>query len=162
MNAVWIVDDDRSIRWVLEKALTREEIPCRSFSSAADVLAALEEAGPPPRVLVSDIRMPGESGLSLLSKIKARFPHIPVIIMTAYSDLDSAVAAFQAGEQPAVPQRAPAARQFGEQAGVRAFLAGHASVAAFRLLVVLAAVDLLQRGGGADHPVRAEALGDDD
>ena len=104
MNAVWIVDDDRSIRWVLEKALTREEIPCRSFSSAADVLAALEEAGPPPRVLVSDIRMPGESGLSLLSKIKARFPHIPVIIMTAYSDLDSAVAAFQGGAFEYLPK----------------------------------------------------------
>ena len=90
MNAVWIVDDDRSIRWVLEKALTREEIPYKSFGAAAEVLAALEGTTQPPQVLVSDIRMPGESGLSLLSKVKARFPHIPVIIMTAFSDLDSA------------------------------------------------------------------------
>ena len=104
MNAVWIVDDDRSIRWVLEKALTREEIPYKSFGSAAEVLAALDGACPPPRVLVSDIRMPGESGLSLLSKIKARFPHIPVIIMTAYSDLDSAVAAFQGGAFEYLPK----------------------------------------------------------
>ena len=104
MNAVWIVDDDRSIRWVLEKALTREEIPYKSFGSAAEVLAALDGACPPPRVLVSDNRMPGESGLSLLSKIKARFPHIPVIIMTAYSDLDSAVAAFQGGAFEYLPK----------------------------------------------------------
>ena len=69
MNAVWIVDDDRSIRWVLEKALTREEIPYKSFGAAAEVLAALEGTTQPPQVLVSDIRMPGESGLSLLSKV---------------------------------------------------------------------------------------------
>jgi two-component system nitrogen regulation response regulator GlnG len=103
MNAVWIVDDDRSIRWVLEKALAREEIPYKSFGSAPEVLAALD-GRPPPRVLVSDIRMPGESGLSLLSKVKARFPHMPVIIMTAYSDLDSAVAAFQGGAFEYLPK----------------------------------------------------------
>lgn len=92
MNTVWIVDDDRSIRWVLEKALDREDIPHRSFGSAVDALNALEGVSPPPKVLVSDIRMPGESGLGLLQKVKARFPHLPVIIMTAYSDLESAVA----------------------------------------------------------------------
>jgi two-component system, NtrC family, nitrogen regulation response regulator GlnG len=103
MNPVWIIDDDRSIRWVFEKALAREEIPFKSFSSAGDALAALED-GPPPQVLVSDIRMPGESGLSLLQKVKARYPSLPVIIMTAYSDLDSAVQAFQGGAFEYLPK----------------------------------------------------------
>jgi two-component system nitrogen regulation response regulator GlnG len=102
MKPVWIVDDDRSIRWVLEKALTREDIPWKSFSSAFEVLQALE--GGEPQVLVSDIRMPGESGLALLNKVKARCPHVPVIIMTAYSDLDSAVAAFQGGAYEYLPK----------------------------------------------------------
>src|SRR5574340_1315094 len=97
MNPVWIVDDDRSIRWVLEKALAREEIPYKSYASAAEALAALDAPGAQPVVLMSDIRMPGESGLSLLQKVKERYPSLPVIIMTAYSDLDSAVAAFQRG-----------------------------------------------------------------
>ena len=88
MNPVWIIDDDRSIRWVFEKALAREEIVFKSFGSAAEALATLDAGAPPPQVLVSDIRMPGESGLSLLQKVKTRFPGIPVIIMTAYSDLD--------------------------------------------------------------------------
>ena len=99
---VWIVDDDRSIRWVLEKALAREGIPHKSFATAYEVLQAL--AVGEPQVLVSDIRMPGESGLVLLDKIKERFPHIPVIIMTAHSDLDSAVAAFQGGAFEYLPK----------------------------------------------------------
>ena len=81
-KAVWIVDDDRSIRWVLEKALAREGIPFKTFSSAYEVMQALSVSQ--PQVLVSDIRMPGESGLALLSKVKERYPHIPVIIMTAH------------------------------------------------------------------------------
>ena len=99
---VWIVDDDRSIRWVLEKALAREGISHRSFATAYEVLQAL--AVGEPQVLVSDIRMPGESGLVLLDRIKERFPHIPVIIMTAHSDLDSAVAAFQRGAFEYLPK----------------------------------------------------------
>ena len=95
MNSVWIVDDDASIRWVLEKALMREHISCELFSSVDDVLAALEKEQ--PGVLVSDIRMPGDSGLVLLEKIKAQYPRLPVIIMTAFSDLDSAVSSFQKG-----------------------------------------------------------------
>lgn len=95
MRSVWIADDDDSIRWVLEKALSRESIPLRMFSSADEVLLALEEDV--PHVLVSDIRMPGTSGLLLLEKARERFPHLPIIIMTAYSDLDSAVSAFQGG-----------------------------------------------------------------
>ncbi len=101
-KAVWIVDDDRSIRWVLEKALAREGIPYKTFSTAYEVLQAL--AVSEPQVLVSDIRMPGESGLALLSKVKEQFPQIPVIIMTAYSDLDSAVAAFQGGAFEYLPK----------------------------------------------------------
>ncbi len=104
MNPVWIIDDDRSIRWVLEKALAREEIPYKSFASAAEALAALDAGTPRPQVLLSDIRMPGESGLALLQKVKARFPQLPVIIMTAYSDLDSAVAAFQRGAFEYLPK----------------------------------------------------------
>ncbi len=104
MNTVWIVDDDRSIRWVLEKALGREDIPHESFSSASEALAALERAPQPPTVLVSDIRMPGESGLNLLQRVKALHPQLPVIIMTAYSDLESAVAAFQGGAFEYLPK----------------------------------------------------------
>ena len=102
MKPVWIVDDDRSIRWVLEKALAREGIPYKTFSSAYEVLQAL--AVSQPQVLVSDIRMPGESGLTLLGKVKERYPHIPVIVMTAYSDLESAVAAFQGGAFEYLPK----------------------------------------------------------
>jgi len=101
-KAVWIVDDDRSIRWVLEKALAREGIPYKTFATAYEVLQAL--AISEPQVLVSDIRMPGESGLALLNKMKERHPQIPVIIMTAYSDLDSAVAAFQGGAFEYLPK----------------------------------------------------------
>ncbi len=99
---VWIVDDDRSIRWVLEKALAREGIPYETFASAYEVLQALAVAE--PQVLVSDIRMPGESGLALLAQVKERHPHLPVIVMTAYSDLDSAVAAFQGGAFEYLPK----------------------------------------------------------
>ena len=95
MKPIWIVDDDASIRWVLEKALARENLATRSFANARDAMAALETDT--PQVLVSDIRMPGESGLNLLQEVKTRFPGLPVIIITAFSDLDSAVAAFQGG-----------------------------------------------------------------
>jgi len=101
-KAVWIVDDDRSIRWVLEKALEREGIPFKAFASVIEVMQALQHSQ--PQVLVSDIRMPGESGLALLNKIKERHPRVPVIIMTAYSDLDSAVAAFQGGAFEYLPK----------------------------------------------------------
>src|SRR5258705_12281256 len=102
MKPVWIIDDDRSIRWVFEKALTRENIAFRTFSSADEALGVL--ASETPQVVVSDIRMPGESGLELLQKAKERYPHMPVIIMTAYSDLESAVAAFQGGAYEYLPK----------------------------------------------------------
>ncbi len=95
MKPIWIVDDDESIRWVLEKALARENLATRSFSNARDAKDALQHDI--PQVLVSDIRMPGGSGLELLQTVKSSHPGLPVIIITAFSDLDSAVAAFQGG-----------------------------------------------------------------
>jgi len=109
MKPIWIVDDDQSIRFVLEKALLRENLPTRSFTNPRDVLTALNAANDDgddsgPQVLVSDIRMPGGSGLDLLEKVKAKYPGLPVIIMTAYSDLDSAVSAFQGGAFEYLPK----------------------------------------------------------
>jgi two-component system nitrogen regulation response regulator GlnG len=102
MKPIWIVDDDRSIRWVLEKALARENLPCRAFGGAQEVLAELDRDS--PQVLVSDIRMPGESGIELLRAVKRKHPALPVIIMTAFSDLESAVAAFQGGAFEYLPK----------------------------------------------------------
>ena len=102
MKPVWIIDDDRSIRWVFEKALGREGIGFHAFASAAEAVEALKRET--PAVVVSDIRMPGESGLDLLAQLKERFPRLPVIIMTAHSDLESAVAAFQGGAFEYLPK----------------------------------------------------------
>ena len=106
MKPIWIVDDDQSIRFVLEKALLRENLPTRSFTNARDVISALDRSTDEdaPQILVSDIRMPGGSGLDLLGKVKQRYPALPVIIMTAYSDLDSAVSAFQGGAFEYLPK----------------------------------------------------------
>jgi two-component system nitrogen regulation response regulator GlnG len=102
MKSVWIIDDDRSIRWVLEKSLARADIAFKSFATADDALRALSTET--PQVVVSDIRMPGSSGLDFLQVLHERHPHIPVIIMTAYSDLESAVAAFQGGAFEYLPK----------------------------------------------------------
>ncbi len=102
MKPIWIVDDDRSIRWVLERALAKASLPCRAFAQAQEVLTALEAET--PQVLVSDIRMPGVSGIGLLQTVKQRYPALPVIIMTAFSDLDSAVSAFQGGAFEYLPK----------------------------------------------------------
>jgi two-component system, NtrC family, nitrogen regulation response regulator GlnG len=106
MKEIWLLDDDASIRFVLEKALARERLPTRSFSHPKEVLQALQDVEPTrqPSVLVSDIRMPGGSGLDLLAKIKVQYPALPVIIMTAFSDLDSAVSAFQGGAFEYLPK----------------------------------------------------------
>ena len=106
MKPIWIVDDDQSIRFVLEKALLRENLPTRSFTSPREVLQAIDHASEEtlPQILVSDIRMPGGSGLDLLTKVKERMPMLPVIIMTAFSDLDSAVSAFQGGAFEYLPK----------------------------------------------------------
>jgi two-component system nitrogen regulation response regulator GlnG len=95
MKAIWIIDDDKSIRWVFEKALARTDLNFKTFSSIKDALQAIKDEE--PQVIVSDIRMPQGSGLELLQVIQEKYAHIPVIIMTAYSDLESAVAAFQGG-----------------------------------------------------------------
>ncbi|MDR2853148.1 MAG: nitrogen regulation protein NR(I) [Burkholderiaceae bacterium] len=120
MKPIWIVDDDPSIRFVLEKALLREALPTRSFTSAREALSALAaidaavDAGcggagsnlaqQSPQVLISDIRMPGGSGLQLLETIRQTHPALPVIVMTAYSDLDSAVSALQGGAFEYLPK----------------------------------------------------------
>jgi two-component system nitrogen regulation response regulator GlnG len=102
MNPVWVIDDDRSIRWVFEKALAREGIAHRTFGGAQEALDRLPQET--PQVVVSDIRMPGLSGLDFMRQLKARLPAIPMIIMTAYSDLESAVAAFQGGAFEYLPK----------------------------------------------------------
>ncbi|MER2935811.1 nitrogen regulation protein NR(I) [Serratia sp. SM29] len=99
---VWIVDDDSSIRWVLERALTGAGLSCATFEGGNDVLEAL--ATQTPDVLLSDIRMPGIDGLALLKQIKQRHPMLPVIIMTAHSDLDAAVSAYQQGAFDYLPK----------------------------------------------------------
>ena len=106
MKPIWIVDDDQSIRFVLEKALMREDMPTRSFTNPKDVLTAMQTCLPEesPQVLVSDIRMPGGTGLELLNAVKEKYPALPVIIMTAYSDLDSAVSSFQGGAFEYLPK----------------------------------------------------------
>jgi two-component system nitrogen regulation response regulator GlnG len=96
MEPVWVVDDERSMRWVLEKALSRAGLPVRTFGDGAAVYAALD-AGDSPSALLTDVRMPGDDGLRLMARFKAARPTIPVIIMTAFTDLDSTVAAFQQG-----------------------------------------------------------------
>lgn len=99
---VWVVDDDNSIRWVLEKALSSANISAASFDSAENLLTALDHNQ--PEVIISDIRMPNIDGMALLSDINHRFPNIPVIIMTAHSDLDSAVNAYQGGAFEYLPK----------------------------------------------------------
>ncbi len=101
-ETVWIVDDDRSIRWVLEKALQQEGMNTQSFDSAESVLSKLSRQQ--PDVIISDIRMPGSSGLDLLARIREMHPRLPVIIMTAHSDLDSAVASYQGGAFEYLPK----------------------------------------------------------
>ena len=102
MKDIWIADDDRSIRWVLEKALKKAGLPCRTFSEADSLLLALKTEQ--PSVILSDIRMSGKSGLEMLTEIKRDYPKLPVIIMTAFSDLDSAVSSFQSGAFEYLPK----------------------------------------------------------
>ena len=102
LETVWIVDDDKSIRWVMEKALQKAAMTTRSFLNVKELLAALQHEV--PDVLITDIRMPNMNGLELLSKIRVMHPELPVIVMTAHSDLDSAVAAFHGGAFDYLPK----------------------------------------------------------
>ena len=99
---VWLVDDDASIRWVMERALRQAGMEVRAFEEAESALASL--AGASPDVLITDIRMPGKSGLVLLDEVRMHHPGLPVIVMTAHSDLDSAVAAYQGGAFEYLPK----------------------------------------------------------
>jgi len=99
---VWVVDDDESIRWVLEKSLAREGMTVVSFPGSAELLDALEEA--PPDVLITDIRMPGVNGLELMERVHRKHPLLPVIVVTAHSDLDSAVASYRGGAFEYLPK----------------------------------------------------------
>lgn len=103
-SKVWIVDDDKSIRWVLQKALTKESFKVQSFASGSDVLDQLKEASDLPDLIISDVRMPGLDGMELLAHLSEGFPDLPVIIMTAHSDLQSAVDAYQGGAFEYLPK----------------------------------------------------------
>lgn len=99
---VWVVDDDNSIRWVLERALNQAGIQNRCFEEADSLLAEIEQSQ--PDAIISDIRMPGTNGLEMLNQLHARFPDLPIIITTAHSDLDSAVASYQQGAFEYLPK----------------------------------------------------------
>ncbi len=101
---VWVIDDDQSIRWVLEKALKQADMQVSTFESADEALDLVRSNALPPDVVISDIRMPGSDGLSLLKQLKALHPDLPILIMTAYSDLDSTVAAFEEGAFEYIPK----------------------------------------------------------
>ena len=101
-DTIWVVDDDRSIRWVLEKAFKQDDLDVRLFEEADSLLGALENSR--PDAVISDIRMPGMNGLELLERIHQRFPDLPVIIITAHSDLDSAVSAYEGGAFEYLPK----------------------------------------------------------
>ena len=101
-SEIWIAEDDRSLRWVMEKAIRREDIKVRSFENGEDLLEAL--VNDQPEIIISDIRMPGMDGLELLQRIHADHPNMPIIITTAHSDLDSAVAAYQSGAFEYLPK----------------------------------------------------------
>ena len=101
-NSVWILDDDKSIRWVLEKSLNKSGLHTVSFENGDDLLHRLAQES--PDAIISDIRMPGINGLDLLSTIREKHPQLPVIIMTAYSDLDSAVSSYSRGAFEYLPK----------------------------------------------------------
>jgi len=101
---VWVIDDDQSIRWVLEKTLKQAGMQVNVFESADEALDTIRENAIPPDAVISDIRMPGSDGLSLLSQLKKSHPELPVLIMTAFSDLDSTVSAFEAGAFEYIPK----------------------------------------------------------
>ena len=101
---VWVIDDDQSIRWVLEKTLKQAGMQVNVFESADEALDAIRDNALAPDAVISDIRMPGSDGLSLLNQFKQSHPETPVLIMTAFSDLDSTVTAYEAGAFEYIPK----------------------------------------------------------
>ncbi len=101
---VWVIDDDKSIRWVLEKAFKQAQINVTTFESADEALELIRANALPPNAVISDIRMPGSDGISLLKQVKTVHPDLPILIMTAFSDLDSTVAAFEEGAFEYIPK----------------------------------------------------------
>ena len=99
---VWVVDDDQSVRWVLEKALRQADMEARSFERAEHLLEAIERAE--PDVLITDVRMPGMSGITLLERLSSTSPNLPIIVITAHSDLENAVAAYKGGAFEYLPK----------------------------------------------------------
>jgi len=101
---VWVIDDDQSIRWVLEKTLKQAGMQVNVFESADEALNAIRDHALVPDAVISDIRMPGSDGLSLLKQMNKSHPDLPILIMTAFSDLDSTVSAFEAGAFEYIPK----------------------------------------------------------
>ena len=99
---VWVVDDDQSVRWVLEKALHQADMKGRTFERAEHLLEAIEHAQ--PDVLITDVRMPGMSGIALLERLRTTCPDLPIIVITAHSDLENAVAAYKGGAFEYLPK----------------------------------------------------------
>ena len=99
---VWIVDDDQSVRWVLEKALKQADMETRSFERAEHLLEAIDSGS--PDVLITDVRMPGMSGIVLLERLRSTRPELPIIVITAHSDLENAVAAYKGGAFEYLPK----------------------------------------------------------
>ena len=99
---VWVIDDDRSIRWVLERALKKANLDVKLFASATNAMQAL--ANDTPQVIITDVRMPGMDGFEFLEKVQTQYPELPVIVMTAHSDLDNAVNAYQGGAFEYLPK----------------------------------------------------------
>src|SRR5690606_24136008 len=101
---IWVVDDDRAVRFVLATALRDAGFDVTGFESAADVLATLDRGAAPPRLLFTDVRMPGDSGLALLDALRRRLPGLPVVVMSAYTDVASTAGAFRGGAQDFLPK----------------------------------------------------------
>ena len=99
---VWVVDDDQSVRWVLEKALHQADMRTRSFERGEHLLDAIGKET--PDVLITDVRMPGMDGLAVLERLSRICPDLPVIVVTAHTDLENAVAAYQGGAFEYLPK----------------------------------------------------------
>ncbi len=101
-HTAWVVDDDQSVRWVLEQALSQDGIDVSTFETAESLLAMLETGE--PGVVVTDVRMPGIDGIQLMEQLQQHHPELPVIVITAHSDLESAVAAYHGGAFEYLPK----------------------------------------------------------